>query len=187
MSRFVIGPVKRAGTSSHLEGARQGKVVATASRAPGDGQAFSNPAVLNRDPRHKSLAVVLSPLSRTVIHLAVHPAEQPLPAGTVARCWRWLFGHPAPKPLADPRLEALRQLAACVHAAPVKDVPSAVIERCLSNGWSNEDVVFVVTFIRGLAALQPVPSGRERSRIGASSPWLPKPRSRPVLMRDARA
>ena len=91
----------------------------------------------------------MSPLERTVILLAARPCERAMPRQKPAWCWRWMFGHPAPKPLANARLEALRRLAACIHASPSRQAPEDVINLCRDSGWSPDKIDGIVAFIRG--------------------------------------
>src|SRR3546814_19032248 len=79
-----------------------------------------------------------SKLERTVITLAAHPREWPRPEGRMARFLWKLHYRSEVKPLANPRLEALRLLASCFHSGRVSEAPGSVEEHFVSAGWLPE-------------------------------------------------
>lgn len=81
----------------------------------------------------------LSPLDRIVIALAAHPREH-VPQGRIARLlWRLRYGKLV-TPLASPHLEALRRLAAYLHAGGARTPCAAAEASFLKAGWQADEI-----------------------------------------------
>ena len=89
-----------------------------------------------------------SAIEQVVILLAAHPREQPEPHGLIARLIRRLRHGAAVAPLACPRLEALRHVAAALHARCNRQIGSAEAI-FLEAGWHAEDIAAVRSLIAG--------------------------------------
>ncbi|MGV3482344.1 MAG: hypothetical protein ACO1O3_20500 [Sphingobium sp.] len=93
-----------------------------------------------------------STLEWTVIRLAAAPREA---RSARASGFRWIARHiaplsRAPSPLADPRLEALRVLAAALHRRRAATDEDMV--RFLAAGWSEGDAARVVRAVDQVSA-----------------------------------
>lgn len=87
-------------------------------------------------------------LEQTIIRLASHPQEWPLPDTRLARFF-WVMRYGANvRPLANSRLEALRLLAACIHSGRHFGRPGAVERIFLDAGWELSDIAAVRSAVR---------------------------------------
>lgn len=94
----------------------------------------------------------LSPLEMTVIRLAAAPCEaRNAPAGALSRIARYVAPlRRAPSPLADPRLEALRILAAGLHRRRM--IAPEDMAGFLAAGWTEDDVAHVTRAVETMVA-----------------------------------
>jgi len=101
-----------------------------------------------------------SQLELTVIRLAAGPREA-RSAATLPRFARFILPrHDRPAPLANPRLEALRVMAATLHRRAA--IAPDQVDAFLSAGWSEGDVVRVAGAVDALAAASDQVSSSER-------------------------
>lgn len=91
-------------------------------------------------------AVRFSAIEQVVILLAAHPRERPAPRSLIVRSIRLLRHSAAVTPLACPRLEALRHVAAALHGRCNRQIGSAEAI-FLDAGWHAEDIAAVRSLI----------------------------------------
>jgi hypothetical protein len=89
----------------------------------------------------KPIAYQVARLELTIINLAAHPRERERhwwPARLIGRA---LWGRQTP--LASPRLDALRRLAACLHARPTSTAAARAMCDFLAAGWSTGEAAVI--------------------------------------------